>query len=520
MFLRKTDAAPALAAPTFYRRSLQTISRIYSRDIGGPGPRGSGMSSPTAIIIASIVAGIILLTLFTIYLRSLRARHPEPKYIPTPFLKRIWTNWTPSSVRYIRPNGDGIGRWGEPGGSSDAHNGQASSEVTLTTEPMQSSSSAAVTIDRHTSVRSVMTLPAYRTQVTEGEQVLGVEGERDGIDVVVELPTAEEEEALRDEEMEGLFQIREARRRQAAERELRNQRREQARTENDVAAMRAIRDEARIARVRNTEEIEALRGAQDQAKQNRQRAVSSVSYAEIGLVRHDGTRARASSNDSERMGLLSDAASIAALSIAASTRPSTSLSDRRSLAAGRPRSSSVLSVETYRSQPVSPGQSPHSSPGLSPGLSRRSRASSRPRRLSSASTIHAGSSPELIDSAEADLGGGYLSQRPPPGYDEVSLSDDPAGSFHNVSLPGSGRTTPNTPHFNEPPPDYPGPAPERRLSQRAAGQLAPQARPRASSGTSPQLPSLNLQTLPQIVIEPSTARPGDHNERSHADRFR
>ncbi|KLU87829.1 hypothetical protein MAPG_06820 [Magnaporthiopsis poae ATCC 64411] len=465
MFLRKTDAAPALVARTFYRRSLQTFSRIYSRDAAEPGPRRTGMSSPTAIIIASVVAGLILLTLFTIWLRSLRARHPEPKYIPTPFLKRIWTNWTPSSARYIRPNGDGNGRWGDSGGRGGGRNGQGSSEATLTTEPMQSSSSAAMTIDRHTSVRSVMTLPAYRTQITEGEQVLGVEGERDGIDVVVELPTAEEEEALRDEEMEGLFQIREARRRQAAERELRNQRREQARAENDVAAMRAIRDEARIARVNNAEEIEALRGAQDLAKQNRQRAVSSVSYAEIGLVRHDGTRARASSNDSERMGLLSDAASIAALSIAASTRPSTSLSDR--------------------------------------------------------STIHAGSSPELIDSAEADLGGGYLSQRPPPGYDEVSLNDDPAGSFHNVSLPGSGRTTPNTPHFfNEPPPDYPGPSPERRLSQRAAGQLAPQARTRISSSTSPQLPSLNFQTLPQIVIEPSTARPGDHNEQSRTDRFR
>lgn len=476
------------------------------------------MSSPVAIIIASVVAGLILLTLLFIYIRSLRVRHPEPKYIPTPFLKRIWENWTPSSARYMRPAGDGNGRWGGPGTRGDQRNGQSSSEATLTTEPMQSSSNATVTIDRHTSVRSVMTLPEYRTKITEGEQVLGVEGERDGIDVVVEMPTAEEEEALRDEEMEGLFQIREARRRQAAEREQRNQRREQARAGNDVVAMRAIRDEARAARASNTEEIEALRELQDQAKRNRQRAVSSVSYAEIGLVRHDGTRARANSNESERMGLLSDTASIAALSIAASTRPGSSLADRRSQAAGRPRSSSVLSVETYRSQPGSPGQSPRASPGLSPGLSRRSRASSRPRRLSSASTIHAGSSPEIIDAAEADLGGGYLSQRAPPGYDEVSLNDDPAGSFHNVSHPGSGRTTPNTPHFNEPPPDYPGPSPERRSSQHIAGQLAPRARTSLSSSTSPQLPNLNFQALPQIVIEPSTARPGD-NEQSQPNRF-
>ncbi|KAL8419885.1 hypothetical protein RB594_002877 [Gaeumannomyces avenae] len=514
MFLRKPDTAPAFAASPFHRPSLQTMSRIHPRK-DDPQGKSNVLSSPTAIIIVSVIAGLIFLTLFVIYIRSLRVRHPEPKYIPTPFLKRIWENWTPSSARYMRPAGDGNGRWGAPGAPGargDQRNGQSSSEATLTTVPMQSSSNATVTIDRHTSVRSVMTLPEYRTKVAEGEQVLGVEGERDGIDVVVELPTAEEEEALRDEEMEGLFQIREARRRQLAEREQRNQRREQARAGNDVVALRAVRDEARAARVNNTEEIEALREMQDQAKQKRQRAVSSVSYAEIGLVRHDGTRARANSNESERMGLLSDTASIAALSIATSTRTGSSLADRRSQATGRPRSSSVLSVETYRSQPGSPGQSPRNSPGLSPGLSRRSRASSRPRRLSAASTIHAGSSPEIIDAAEADLGGGYLSQRAPPGYDEVSLNDDPAGSFHNVSHPGSGRTTPNTPHFNEPPPDYPGPLPERRSSQRGAGQVPPRTRTSLSSSTSPQLPNLNFQTLPQIVIEPSTARPGDNNE--------
>ena len=69
------------------------------------------------------------------------------------------------------------------------------------------------TVDRNTSVRSVMTLPAYRPKATEQELVLGREGERDGIDIVVELQTAEDEEALRDEEMEALYQIRAARRR-------------------------------------------------------------------------------------------------------------------------------------------------------------------------------------------------------------------------------------------------------------------------------------------------------------------
>ncbi|TLS28775.1 hypothetical protein PpBr36_00325 [Pyricularia pennisetigena] len=484
------------------------IKRAQTNDV-------HGLNNSTAYIVAAIICGIVVLGILWILVRSLRARHPEPKYIPTPFLKGLWTRWTPSNLNYQRPAAGSDNRWGDAsrnrspagpaGGNSNSQDGR---------EPMRSSPGATAAVDRHASIRSIMTLPAYRTKANEGEEVLGVAGERDGIDVVVEMPTAEQEEALRDEEMDALFQIRQARRRQMAEREERYARREQARTANDAVAMRAIRHEAREARAQNSEEIEALRVVQEQTKLARQRAVSAVSYAGIGEVRHDGTRARANSQESERTGLLSDAASIAV-----SSRPSTSLSARTLSSQGRQRSASELSIDTARSRPVSPG--------FPTGGSTVSRSSSRsvtptvtPRRMS-----HAGSSPELIDAAEADLGeGGTL----PPDYEEINISDAASASVH--SLP-SARHTP----LHEPPPEYSGPVrnPDyHRMSRHVADLLASRGTgsahsspdltsnrrgsgsPNNSNRSTPQLPSINLQPVPQIVIEPSTAR-SDHSDRQH-----
>ncbi|KAI6357577.1 hypothetical protein MCOR25_007621 [Pyricularia grisea] len=472
-----------------------------------------GINNSTAYIVASIICGIVLLGILWILIRSMRARYPEPKYIPTPFLKGLWTRWTPSNLNYQRPAAGSDNRWGGASrNGSPAAGGNSNGPDAR--EPMRSSAGATAAVDRHASVRSIMTLPAYRTKANDGEEVLGVAGERDGIDVVVEMPTAEQEEAMRDEEMDALFQIRQARRRQMAEREERYARREQARTANDVVAMRAIRNEAREARAQNTEEIEALRVIQEQTKLARQRAVSAVSYAGIGEVRHDGTRARANSQESERTGLLSDAASIAL-----SSRPSTSLSARTLSSQGRQRSGSELSIETARSRPVSPG--------FPTGGSTISRASSRsvtptptPRRLS-----HAGSSPELIDAAEADLGeGGTL----PPDYEEINISDGASASVQ--SLP-SGRNTP----LHEPPPEYTGPTrnPDyHRMSRHVADLLASSGTgsthsspdlasngrgsgsPYNSNRSTPQLPSISLQPVPQIVIEPSTAR-SDNSDRQH-----
>jgi hypothetical protein len=315
--------------------------------------------------------------------------------------------------------------------------------------------------DRSTSIRSVMTLPVYRQKASNTEQVLGREGERDGVDVVVELPTAEDVETMRDDEMEALYQIRLARRHEIAERDERRRQRREARERNDTVALAEIRARAREAS--NNSLLDELRRDHDRLKDQRQRAVSSVSYADLGIARHDGTRIRANSTESERVGLLSDAASIAL-----STRSAAGSSQyhRRDRSA-----SSVLSID-----------SDFPSPGLT-----RSRANSRPEtpRLSTGNT-RAGSSPEII---EADLGDSDMPPHSPPGYEDVSLDDTRSGA--------------TTPH-NEPPPNYPG------ASYATSSRMPHENEERRASrgvGGVPQLPSLRLQRLPQIVIEPSSARP-------------
>ncbi|KAL1870545.1 hypothetical protein VTK73DRAFT_2584 [Phialemonium thermophilum] len=150
---------------------------------------------------------------------------------------------------------------------------------------------------------------------------------------------------------------------------------------------------------------------------------------------------------------------------------------------------------------------------------------SRSRTNSGANTPRAGSSPEIIDAGEGDLGDVDMPPHSPPGYDDVSLDD----ITPIPSIAGSSTSRANSPH-NEPPPDYSsGPTQTRnhRLSahmadlaaqatdsEDAAGQdVIPEQRQRQRSSRGldgvPQLPSLRLTRLPQIVIEPSSAQPRD-----------
>ncbi|KAL5427865.1 hypothetical protein PMIN04_001069 [Paraphaeosphaeria minitans] len=161
-------------------------------------------------------------------------------------------------------------------------------------------------VDRNTSVRSVMTLPAYAPAPRENEQVLGREGERGGIDTVVEFPEeVDEEEARREGEMESLYQIRLARRQEAREREERRQARREARQRGDYEALAGIRRRAEQAA---EESVSAMLIATHQTA-NRERRVSSVQYGDLGVARHDGTRLRANSTDSDNRPLLDSAAS-------------------------------------------------------------------------------------------------------------------------------------------------------------------------------------------------------------------
>ena len=163
-------------------------------------------------------------------------------------------------------------------------------------------------VDRNTSVRSVMTLPSYSRSVRENERVLGREGERAGMDNVVELPeTQDEEEMQRNGEMESLYQIRLARRAEAAEREARRQARREARARGDHIALAEIRRRAEEAADLS---VSQMLIAEHQSRTSRDRRVSSVAYGDLGVARHDGTRVRANSHDSDNRPLLDSAASI------------------------------------------------------------------------------------------------------------------------------------------------------------------------------------------------------------------
>lgn len=165
-------------------------------------------------------------------------------------------------------------------------------------------------VNRNTSVRSIMTLPAYRPKADNNEEVLGREGERGGIDVIVDMPSDEHHEAMRDEEMAAMYQVRELRRQFYAEEQQLTAQRTEASRLNDTVALRQSRARSRANADNTNARLGELREQITSTHQRRERSTSSVSYGELGVARHDGSRIRASSNDSERMGLLSDAASI------------------------------------------------------------------------------------------------------------------------------------------------------------------------------------------------------------------
>lgn len=231
------------------------------------------------------------------FLRKWKQQGKSPRYIPTQFLKRKWQTW-------------------QPGGKYSAvRNRDLSSTNTAYTGNNISGSGSGAGVDRNTSVRSVITLPAYSRTPKDTEQVIGREGERAGMDTVVEFPeTADEEETRREDQMESLYQIRVARRREQAEREERRRERREARERGDTARLEELRLESRQ---RANDSATTLNGgvsvsaatliAEHQSR-GRDRRVSSVAYGSLGEVRHDGTRLRANSNESERGGLLNGAA--------------------------------------------------------------------------------------------------------------------------------------------------------------------------------------------------------------------
>jgi hypothetical protein len=463
-------------------------------------------------------------------IRQLRIKHSNPKYVPTPLLKKLWKKWEPRSQRYSLPEDNehlepitstrqtGVRRSGAPPSSFTPAARNA-------VEAANNSASGAAGVDRNTSVRSVMTLPAYNPSASQNEQVLAREGERGGIDVVIEFPeTVDEEEQQREAEMEALYQVRLARRRENEEREERRRLRREARERGDFVALREISERQRTVSATSAgPTIEELRAEHDRIKRERQRAVSSVSYADLGIARHDGTRLRANSHESEREGLLGDAASFAA----------SSQYHRRDRSA-----SSIISIDTMNSDLPSPGFTrtrADSRPGTP--SSRRRSGTSQVGTVSTLNEGRAGSSPEMIDHDD-------IPPNSPPGYENIPL--DTPQDEHRAPL--------------EPPPDYSSPvlgrgeyvspidaalptlpgddSNDRRQSSSSSrrtsthiGQLmsdrrsnssnsaGPASRPDLERRTSPglpgapQLPSLRLGSLPSIQVDAADER--DVTEQRH-----
>lgn len=325
-------------------------------------------------------------------------------------------------------------------------------------------------VERNTSVRSVMTLPAYSKSVRDNERVLAREGERGGVDTVVEAPeTAEEEEERREEEMESLYQIRVQRRREATEREERRQARREARERQDYAALAAMRQES----VWRAEQRRAGLGTSaaliaEHRESSRERRVSSVSYADLGVARHDGTRLRANSNDSDNRPLLDSAASISDSTIRPNTSDSLGVHQR-----GR---SSTSALSAMSGSDVSDNEMdlpPFGRSGDDFEVVNMSRSESHsPSRMpghNRSRTNSAAAPPLSVDTA--DLGESRIPLYQPPAYDEG---------------------------FEEAPP-YTSPIEQRVTSLQRPETESP--RPVSASGA-PMLPSIGR--LPSIRIAEAT----------------
>lgn len=149
-----------------------------------------------------------------------------------------------------------------------------------------------------------MTLPEYRSVAEpDKERTIGREGERGGIDTVIEFPESiTEEEERREEHMAALYEIRLARQIERAE----------AR-ENGSNGSRRNRHQNSLGpatgRSRDGSSSTSLAAALA-AVQERDRRLSNVAYAEVGYARPDGTRVRADSAASDNLPLLSSSASM------------------------------------------------------------------------------------------------------------------------------------------------------------------------------------------------------------------
>ena len=357
-----------------------------------------------------------------------------------------------------------------------------STRTRSSTEPTITPTNGASTADgvnRNTSVRSIMTLPPYHPTPHPHERLIAREGERAGVDTVIEFPeTADEEEMRREEEMDSLYQIRQQRRREIAERNERRRERQEARAAGDWARLEQLRIQSQ-ARTRardhssgspasSTTSLQAgahvspnahaLLADHHARTASRDRRVSSVSYADLGLARHDGSRLRADSVESDHRPLLESAAAMGG-----DPRPGPS-SRRSSLFHTHPfhhnRGASAESVRTTDSEFAGVEITPQSSSG--------ERTVSDPNARTPSSSGQSEPSPPMGE---------------PPRYEDGRFEDEEAPPYMSpITERGEG--------------------PSRLPSARAP----PYASPTAGRGDGiPRLPSVRVDSsLPAIQIIGST----------------
>ncbi|KAM0717221.1 hypothetical protein Q7P37_007073 [Cladosporium fusiforme] len=411
---------------------------------------GSRITTVTAIVVAVAIAfSIAFLTYLA--LKSIRVRCENPKYVPTQYLKEKWRRWQPVGLTGSKGNyssrlqqdtsyAPALHRRGENGSARE------SAQLGNLERNGANADGNEGAVERNTSVRSVMTLPAYSKSVRDNERVLAREGERGGVDTVVEAPeTVEEEEERREEEMESLYQIRVQRRREATEREERRQARREARERQDYTALAAMRQESiwRAEQRRAGLDTSAALIADHRAN-SQDRRVSSVSYADLGVARHDGTRLRANSNDSDNRPLLDSAASMSESTVRPTTGDSLSVHQRGrsstsalSIMSGSDVSDNEVDLPPFgRSgddfEAVNMSRTQSHSPSRLPG-GNRSRTSS------------AAGPPLSVDTA--DLGEARIPLYQPPAYDEGFEEAPPYTSPIDRRIPGLQR-----PHAESPRP--------------------------------------------------------------------
>ena len=470
-------------------RPASEVGLRLSRREEGLGERSDSPSSRVAIIvIVTIVIVVSVSILAYVVARTIRKRHSSSRFIPTKALKRRWEAWDPAgrkalkhySAQSAQRNSSAPTLLGRDGRRSNRASQLDLPDVELGEHGADTNgeNGGEGDVERHTSVRSILTLPAYSKSVRENERILGREGERDGVDVVIEAPETEEmEEDRREEEMESLYQIRVQRRQEVADREQRRRERREARERGDFVTLNRLRQESRLrAEERNVTDAAAM--IAEHQSRSRERRVSSVSYGDLGVARHDGSRVRANSQESNRA-LLSDAASIGG----ASMRPYTT---RDSLSVHhRDLSGSVLSVSDDGSDfevqpPFGRAGSDFEVVNLHQTHSRNASRNLTPvgtrSRASSAST----NGPLPIDTSHA--ASGDLGQEPP--------SYSATGGFEDA-------------------PPYTSPI-RARASE---AQQRPQLHERAFSASgAPLLPG--IERLPSISIaNPTPIEPGDDEGR-------